>query len=27
MLEITGGDRKVPVFVQGKDVTVGFGGT
>jgi len=27
MLEITGGDRKVPVLVQGKDVTVGFGGT
>ncbi len=26
MLEATGGARKVPVIVQGKEVTIGFGG-
>lgn len=27
MLKLTGGDRKVPVLVEGEQVTVGFGGT
>jgi hypothetical protein len=27
MLELSGGQRKVPVIVEGKTVTIGFGGT
>jgi hypothetical protein len=27
MLQLTGGTRKVPVLVEGDQVTVGFGGT
>jgi glutaredoxin 3 len=27
MMEYTGGDRDVPVIVEGGKVTVGFGGT
>lgn len=27
MLELTGGDRRVPVVVDGGRVTIGFGGT
>ena len=27
MLALTGGDRRVPVIVQGKEVKIGFGGT
>ncbi|MCL6638620.1 MAG: glutaredoxin family protein [Firmicutes bacterium] len=27
MLKLTGGARKVPVIVQGGEVTIGFGGT
>jgi hypothetical protein len=27
MLQITGGARKVPVLVEGDQVTIGFGGT
>jgi len=27
MLELSGGQRKVPVIVEGEQVTIGFGGT
>lgn len=27
MLKISGGDRRVPVIVEGGEVTIGFGGS